>query len=192
VLFFFGVAAAGSLVFRIGMLCGSLRKQAGSLKALKLAGASAEKQGAELVWTDLGALPLFEDGVTTTAPAVVAFRASIAACDALLISTPVYHDSYSGVLKNALDHLYQELYDKVAALIAVGGGRSSQSLALEHLRTVLRETSTWVLPRQVLVPKVEAAFDEAGKPVDAEIETRLKMLGTEVVARCRVLRPRRA
>ncbi|WP_309895743.1 NAD(P)H-dependent oxidoreductase [Archangium sp.] len=174
-------------------LAGSLRRQSASRKALQVAIDGARKLGGEVRVVDLAEprLPLFEDGVTHVDPAVVQFRDAVRECDGLLIATPVYHDSYSGVLKNALDHLYKELTDKVVALIAVGGGRTGQGQALEHLRAVLRETSTWVIPRQVVVPQADTAFDASDRPTDPEVETRLTQLGAELVLRCRTMRPKR-
>jgi FMN reductase len=138
-------------------------------------------------------VPLFQaEGSAEEQERLRALKHSVQGADALLVATPVFHDSLSGVLKNALDHLYDELADKVVAVIAVGGGRSGQGQALEHLRAVLRETRTWVLPRQVIVPAAETAFDDAGRPRDPEIEQRLLSLGQELVLRARQLRPRRA
>ncbi|HEX8439152.1 NAD(P)H-dependent oxidoreductase [Archangium sp.] len=174
-------------------LAGSLRRQSTTRMALQVAIEGARKLGGEVRVVDLAEprLPFFEDGVTHTDPAVVQFRDAVRECDGLLIATPVYHDSYSGVLKNSLDHLYKELTDKVVALIAVGGGRTGQGQALEHLRAVLRETSTWVIPRQVVVPQADTAFTAEGRPTDSEVETRLTQLGAELVLRCRAMRPKR-
>jgi NAD(P)H-dependent FMN reductase len=174
-------------------ICGSLRTGSHTRKALEVALGGVRQAGGEVEVVDLGQLnlPFFDDGPSRQSPEAVRFVGIVKAADGLLIATPVYHDSYSGVLKNALDFLYEELSDKVAALIAVGGGRVGQGQALEHLRAVFRETSTWVIPRQVAVPQSKAAFDEQGQPQDKELATRLSALGMELVLRCKQLRPRR-
>lgn len=179
---------------KVVALLGSLRSGSVTARALDVAISGVQKLGLpDVEFEQLGAprLPLFEEGVTEKLPEVVLFKERIRAADALLIATPVYHDSFSGVLKNAIDHLYGELSDKVAALIGVGGGRTGQGQALEHLRAVLRETNTWVLPRQVAVGRAAEAFDETGKLKDAEMELRLIKLGQELVLRARQVRPRR-
>ncbi|HVZ59043.1 MAG TPA: NAD(P)H-dependent oxidoreductase [Patescibacteria group bacterium] len=58
--------------------------------------------------------------------------------DALILATPLYHGSYSGLLKNALDQLAPDaLRGKIVGLVTnAGGGRSIQ--ALEHLQTIIR------------------------------------------------------
>lgn len=177
-------------------VAGSIRAGATSRKALDIAVEGATSAGATVVVADLGnpLLPILDSDGTAEHPAAAQFRAQVRAADALLIATPVYHDSFSGVLKNALDHLYDELREKIVAVIAVGGGRSGQGQALEHLRAVLRETSSWVIPRQVIVSQSESAFHgDTHRPIDPEIELRLQQLGKELVLRTRAMRsPRRA
>lgn len=182
-------------MIRVGALFGSMRVTSLSRRALDIALEGVAKAGVPAEVVELGrpALPLLEEGVTDKDPAVVAFRDLVRSCDALLVSTPVYHDSFSGALKNALDLLYDELSDKVIGLVAVGGGSTGQGQALEHLRSVFRETGSWVIPRQVAIAKAKEMFDPAtNRPKDPELDARLVRLGQEVVLRCRQLRPKRA
>ncbi len=172
-------------------LCGSIRAESFTRRALDVAAQAARKLGVEVVETDLRALPYFEEGVSTLSPAALALKDLVRKADGLIIATPVYHDSYSGVLKNGLDHLYDELADKVCALIAVGGGGTSLGQALEHLRAVMRETNTWVLPRQVQVPRSREAFGADGQLTSPELKSRLERLGQETVLRVRQLRPKK-
>ncbi|MGA9524681.1 MAG: NAD(P)H-dependent oxidoreductase [Myxococcaceae bacterium] len=182
-------------------ICGSGRAGSKTRRALEVAIQSAQKAGAEVTTLDLGEfrLPLFDGRVNDPRkpevdvdPQVAKFRAMAKEADAFLIASPVYHDSYSGVLKNAIDFLYLELAEKVAGLIAVAGGRAGAGLALEHLRTVLRETQTWVVNRHVPIGNSDQSFDEAGGIKDPETVTRLSALGTELVLRTKLLRPRKA
>ena len=100
--------------------------------------------------------------------------------DAVLLGTPVYHGSYSGVLKNALDYCgFDEFEDKTVGLLAVAGG-SFPVTALEHLRTVCRAMNSWVLPHQAAVPRASSAFDD-GEFVDEGTAQRVRVLGRRVV-----------
>lgn len=175
------------------LLLGSLREGSLTRRALEVAARGVRQSPLETKVVDPGPLrlPLFVEHVTTLSPEVVEFRRSVSGADALIVASPVYHDSYSGVLKNAIDHLYDELAGKVIGLIAVGGGRTGQGQALEHLRSVFRETGSWVLPSQVAVPTASKAFDPAGELSDKELEQRLLRLGMEVALRGRQLRPKR-
>jgi NAD(P)H-dependent FMN reductase len=176
-------------VTKVLALAGSLRSNSYTRLALQEAAAGARAAGATVTVHDLGAppLPLFEEAGGGQHPAVARFKELALEADAVLIATPVYHDSYSGVLKNALDFLYQELADKVVGLISVGGGRAGQGQALEHLRAVLREMSCWPLNQQVLVSAAADAFDEHGVLKDPEVTARLRELGEETVRRAEQL-----
>src|SRR5437899_2508548 len=66
-----------------------------------------------------------------------AWAAKIAPYDGFIFVTPEYNHSTSGVLKNAIDYLYAEWNNKVAAFVSygsVGGAR-----AIEHLRAIMSE-----------------------------------------------------
>lgn len=181
------------MTLKVVALCGSPRSGSYTRMALDVAVEAATKVGAEVTMVDLAEwrLPLYEGDMASpsTDATVQRFKATVSEAQGLLVATPVYHDSFSGVLKNAIDHLYQELANKVVGLIAVAGGRAGHGLALEHLRTVFRETNTWVLPRQVPVGMSKEAFDEERKPKDPETALRLNALGQELVVRTKVLRP---
>ena len=78
----------------------------------------------------------------------------------LVLATPEYHNSYSGVLKNALDLLsIQELGGKVFGLIGIAGGDMGAINALSHLRTVVRGVNGHCIPQQVSLPSVYRHFE---------------------------------
>ncbi|MET9323162.1 NADPH-dependent FMN reductase [Streptomyces sp. NPDC003038] len=79
-----------------------------------------------------------------------ALRARIAASSGAVLATPVYHGSYSGLLKNALDHLAGDaLADRPVALIAAGGGPRGAGTACDQMRSVVRALSGWAVPTHV-------------------------------------------
>ncbi|MFC6725805.1 NADPH-dependent FMN reductase, partial [Halobium palmae] len=109
-----------------------------------------------------------------------AFAECLREADAVLLGTPMYHGSYSGVLKNALDHVgFDEFEGKTVGLLAVAGG-SFPVTALEHLRSVCRALDAWVLPHQVAIPRASRAFED-GEVVDGGIEERTRVLGERAV-----------
>lgn len=68
----------------------------------------------------------------------------------VVLATPVYHGSFSGLLKNALDHLAPGAFKhRAVGLRAAGGAISSTSLACEPLRTVVRALGGWSTPTHV-------------------------------------------
>jgi NAD(P)H-dependent FMN reductase len=65
------------------------------------------------------------------------WAAKIAGYDGFVFVTPEYNHSTSGVLKNAIDFLYNEWSNKAAAFVAYGSLGGSR--AIEHLRGISAE-----------------------------------------------------
>lgn len=180
---------------RILALCGSLREGSYTQHALRRAAAAATAAGALVTTLDLGEQPLpFCDGrkdFDSYPESARRLRELAAEADALLLATPEYHNSFSGVMKNALDLLsFDQLAGKVCALISIAGGGSAMS-SLSHLRIVLRAVHAWVLPQQVMIPSAWQAIAD-GEVADPKLAARLEELGRELVAKARVLRGARA
>lgn len=77
-------------------------------------------------------------------------RSRIADASGIVLATPVYHGTFSGLLKNALDHLHGKAFARLpVGLLAAGGGPRSASVACEHLRTVVRALGGWSTPTHV-------------------------------------------
>ncbi|RBM20787.1 NADPH-dependent FMN reductase [Streptomyces sp. PT12] len=66
-----------------------------------------------------------------------AWAAKIASYDGFLFVTPEYNHSTSGVLKNAIDHIYAEWNNKAAAFVSYGSLGGAR--AIEHLRAIASE-----------------------------------------------------
>ncbi len=106
----------------------------------------------------------------------------------LILSTPEYHGSVSGVLKNALDLMgFEELSGKVAGLISVLGGQSNSN-ALNDLRTIMRWVHAWVIPEQVAIGQAWKAFDSEGNLVDEGLSKRLDQFAQSLVENTAKLR----
>ncbi|GCE31553.1 FMN reductase [Dictyobacter alpinus] len=78
-----------------------------------------------------------------------AWSEKIASFDAYIFVTPEYNHGPSGVLKNAIDHLYSEWNNKAAGFVGygyIGGAR-----AVEHLRLVMGEIQVADVKGQVAI-----------------------------------------
>lgn len=83
-------------------------------------------------------------------------RDRIAGASAVVLASPVYHGTFSGLLKNALDHLEGDsLTAKPVGVVAAGGGPRSAAVACDHLRTVVRALSGWAVPTHVAVTSTD-------------------------------------
>ena len=109
-----------------------------------------------------------------------AFTAAVREADSVLLGTPVYHGSFSGVLKNALDYCgFDEFEHTTVGLLSVSGGAFPVT-ALEHLRSVCRALNAWVLPHQAAIPRPSQAF-EGDELTDDGLTERVEVLGRRAV-----------
>jgi NAD(P)H-dependent FMN reductase len=162
-------------------VAGSLRDHSYTRLALRRALDAAGATGAEVDLLDLRTydLPPLDPDVDEQGDSVALAR-RIRGADAVLLGTPMYHGSYSGVLKNALDHCgFDEFEGKTVGLLGVAGG-AFPITALEHLRSVCRALDAWVLPYQAAIPRASAVVSD-GEFVDEGIENRVATLGRRVV-----------
>ena len=162
-------------------LVGSLREHSYTRLATAHALRGAEAAGATTELLDLREYdlpPLNPDVDDQGDSATVIDRVN--AADAVILGSPMYHGSYSGVLKNALDYCgFDEFEGKTVGLLAVSGGAFPVT-TLEHMRSVCRALNAWVLPHQAAVPKAHSAF-ENGEFVDNDTADRVSTLGERVV-----------
>ena len=114
-------------------------------------------------------------------PDVTRLRRAVAASHGLILGTPEYHGSYSGVLKNAIDLMgFDEFGGKMIGLVGVSGGAMGALGALASLRTVGRSLHAWVVPEQATVPQAWKAFDDGARIADPALERRLRDVGRQV------------
>lgn len=108
-------------------------------------------------------------------------------CDAFVLASPIYHNSYSGVLKNAIDHLRNLHFTyKAVGLAGHGGNRSSQ--AVDHLRIVGRAVSAIVIPTTVCTDDDDF---EGNKITNSGILKRVERFCDELVLFAETMRPLR-
>jgi len=92
-------------------------------------------------------------------------RARVARADAIVLATPVYHGSFSGLLKNALDQLTGDAFAQLpVGVLAAAGGPRSGSGSCDQLRSVIRAMGGWSTPTQVGLSSADIVD---GRPTDA-------------------------
>ncbi|ELZ87691.1 NADPH-dependent FMN reductase [Haloferax elongans ATCC BAA-1513] len=166
---------------RVVAICGSLRDHSKTRIALREALDSANSAGASTELVDLRnyELPALK-AVDSDVPDAERLREIVSDADSILLGTPNYHGSYSGVLKNALDYCGRdEFSETVVGLLEVAAGQFPGT-ALVHLRTVCRTLRAWTLPTEVAIPDSHTIVTEAGIQEQA-IAERTARLGRELV-----------
>ncbi|MGX0302039.1 NADPH-dependent FMN reductase [Staphylococcus hominis] len=113
-----------------------------------------------------------------------AFQDKAMEADFLIFGTPNYHGSYSGILKNALDHINMEYVKmKPVGLIGNSGGIVS-SEPLSHLRVIVRSLLGIAVPTQIATHDSDYAKLEDGTLYlnDEEFQLRAKLFVDQIVS----------
>ena len=183
---------------RVVGVCGSLRPNGWTGAALKIALAGAEERGATAEFLDLRDYDLpFCTGADVDAiqgkAGVKRLRQKILEASGIILATPNYHGSLSGVLKNALDLLsMREFEGKVVGLIGVSGGRMGGTSTLNSLRAIGRTLHAWVIPSEAWIYNADTAFSEDGRIKDLSSEERVRDVGRKIARLTRMLASKEA
>ena len=163
---------------------GSLRAGSYSQMALNVAAQRVAALGAEVEILDLRSLNLpFCTGENDyhEYPDVEKLQNTVKEADGLILATPEYHGSVSGVLKNALDLMsFEHLDGKVVGSISVLGGQVNSN-ALNDLRVILRWVHAWVIPEQIAIGQAWKAFNPEGKLLDEKLSERFDQFAQSLV-----------
>jgi len=133
------------------------------------------ERGFELAEINVRELPPGELVAGRTAdPAIAAALAQVERADGVVVATPIYKASYTGVLKLFLDVLPQlALAGKVVLPLATGG-TLAHVLAIDYgLRPVLVSLGAQHIVNGLFVLDKAIAVSERGLALDADVEQRL-------------------
>ena len=163
-------------------IAGSLRKRSYNRAALRAAQQLAP-QGAKVEIFELEGIPPFNQDEEQNPPQrVKEFKARIRAADAILMVTPEYNYSVSGVLKNALDWASRPHGDsawegKPVAVMGASSGSIGTARAQYHLRQMFVFLNMLALNRpEVMISKAAERFDERGNLTDEDTKNRIRKL----------------
>lgn len=171
---------------KIGILVGSLRKEAFSRKIAQYA-ATQFPGDFEIVWLDISQLTIFnqdleEEGMTP--PSWLQFREQVKQMDAFLFVTPEYNRSFPAAIKNALDigsrPFGQNLWSgKPGAIISVSPGRLGGFGSNHHLRQSFSFLNCYIMPQpEMYIGDVESLLDENGAVVNERTQSSLHHFAT--------------
>ena len=154
---------------RVAIIIGSIREGRQSQKAAYFL---QKKLAARLIDTDIidlaeYPLPFMEERITLDPnPPVNALLISekLKNADAIILVTPEYQGSFTGVLKNALDYFLPEFLKKVVGVATTAGGRMGGINASVQLQHVILSMGAYPLPQKLIVSEIQNAFDEEFNP----------------------------
>ena len=112
---------------------------------------------------------------------VFRLRSDVREAHGIILGTPEYHGSFSGILKNTLDLMgFDEFEGKMVGVVSVSGGLMGGLEAASSLRNICRALHSWVIPEQTVIPEAWKAFQSNGKLKDRALEERVRKVGQQV------------
>ncbi|MEV0219856.1 NAD(P)H-dependent oxidoreductase, partial [Streptomyces sp. NPDC050704] len=158
-------------------------------RAVRIALGAAAERGArtQLIGGPELMLPLYDAVGAGRCARARRLVASVAAADGLIIGTPAYHGSVSGMVKNALDYVEDLRTDerpyfsgRAVGCVVVARGCQGAGSALAALRTTVHALRGWPTPLGVTVNTEPSPFDPGERLDDPRIRERLELLGNQV------------
>lgn len=84
--------------------------------------------------------------------------------DGIVLVSPEYHGSYTGVLKNALDYLGIEFKSKPVGIAVTGSGKMGGINASVQMQHLVLSMGCYPMPQKLIVPFVDTAFNNNEQP----------------------------
>jgi chromate reductase len=184
-----------SNTIRILGLAGSLRRQSYNRAALRAA-MNLVPANTYLEPFELDNIPIYDQDEELNPPApVIQLKRRIREADAVLLVTPEYNHSVTGLLKNAIDWASrpygESAWDgKPAAIMGATPGAFGTARAQGHLRQILSSLGMAVLNQpEVLIGNAATRFDPEGILHDEATRDAIRQLLTKLVDWTRRLQP---
>ena len=174
---------------------GTTRAASSAEKALRHALSLAENLGAEVQLFDGASvhLPMYSPDEGERSPEALKLISTLRRANGILLSTPCYHGSISGLLKNALDYVEdmardeQPYFDgRAVGLIVCGYGWQSTAMTLSALRSIIHALRGWPTPMGVAINTMTKPFDDAGSVTEETAARQIGIMVSQVVEFARV------
>jgi FMN reductase len=169
---------------------GTPRQGSTSEKALAVSLRAAADGGADtlLISGPELDLPMYNPGDERRTPAASHLVETFRRCDGIIIASPAYHGSISGLVKNALDYTEdlrsdpRVYFDGLAVgCIACAGGWQAAGQILAALRAIAHALRSWPTPLGAMLNTSANLFDDTGACLDLSVKMQLETVGWQVL-----------
>jgi FMN reductase len=177
-------------------LGGALRENSSTEKAMRIVLAEAERAGATTLLISGQALnlPLYAPERAHRTEAAQGLVEALARADGIILGSPGYHGSISGVVKNALDYAEDlrgdsrpYFTDRAVGCIATAGGWPGAVNTLGALRDIVHALRGWPTPLGVAINTAENIFDAQGNCGNPRIQHMLETMAAEIMRFAKML-----
>jgi len=182
---------------RIVGIGGTTKSASSTEQALVIALASAREAGADVHHFDgpfLAKLPHYGTEDAQRSSEGSALLAAVRQADGVILASPGYHGSISGLVKNAIDYLEETARDErvyldgvPVGLIVTAYGWQATGSTLSTLRSIVHSLRGWPTPLGATINSSGGVFKD-GVCTDAGAAKQLELVGQQVVEFARLHR----
>jgi FMN reductase len=141
-------------------------------------------------------LPLYQPENPGRSEGARTLVAELASADGIIIGSPGYHGSISGLVKNALDYAEDLRTDarpyfsgRAVGCIATAGGWPGAINTLGALRDIVHALRGWPTPLGAAINSAETVFDQEGRCLIPRVAQVLDSMAAEVMSFARATAP---
>lgn len=150
----------------------------------------AAQQGARVVMFNGQALemPFYNPAVPSRTPEARALVAALREADAVVIASPGYHGTISGLVKNALDYTEDMRDDsepyldgRAVGLIACAGGWQATGSTINALRSIVHALRGWPSPLAAAINTSQPVFSPDGTCISESVRQSLDTMAEQIM-----------
>jgi FMN reductase len=176
-----------------------LRPNSSTEKAMLHVLGAARRAGARtnLIGGPLLQLPLYQPDNPERSEGARSLVGELALADGIILGSPGYHGSISGLVKNALDYAEDLRTDarpyfsgRAVGCIATAAGWPGAVNTLGALRDIVHALRGWPTPLGAAINSAECVFDEEGRCLVPRVTQILELMAEEVMSFARSVAPR--
>lgn len=170
-------------------LGGSLRTDSQSERALHIVLSGLADAGAKttVIAGDELVLPFYDPSVPERPAAATRLVDELRAADGVVLVSPGYHGTVSGLVKNALDYVedlrtddHPYLDGRAVGCVATAYGWQAAVTTLTALRQIVHALRGWPTPLGAAVNSAQVEFGVDGGCSDPQVEQTLRTIGQQV------------
>ena len=175
---------------RILAIGGSTRPDSACERALRLAAQASAAAGADVTLLTGRALimPIYDTETTDRAPEARLLVEAMSAADGLLVASPGYHGTVSGLVKNALDYAEDLRSDsrpyldgRAVGCIGVAHGWQTAVATMHQLRQIAHALRAWPTPLGSAINDATSILGADAASTDPATAEQLAKIGQQVV-----------
>src|ERR1700678_2526851 len=170
---------------------GTLRANSSTESAMRHVLRAAQRAGArtKLISGTSLQLPLYQPEISERSDAARDLVAELARADGIILASPGYHGSISGLIKNALDYAEDLRSDRrpyftgrAVGCIATAGGWPGAVNTLGALRDIVHALRGWPTPLGAAIISTEKVFGADGGCLVPRVAQTLETIAEEVMS----------